>query len=203
MRADAVIRALRHVWTTLQPLDLPMAVMGGLAMATWKYVRATRDVDLLLGLGDCEPEQIMERLRAAKIRPKRDPAVATVGELGVIQLLYEPAESFVDLQIDLLLAKSRYHLEALERKVPTRLPDLDIEIAVLACEDLILHKLIAGRLIDRVDAAGLLRANRESLDLGYLAHWSGRLGLAADLADVWQEALPGEPLPGIQPRPDG
>ena len=42
MPADAVLRALRHVWLTLEPLDLPMAVMGGIALATWKIVRATR-----------------------------------------------------------------------------------------------------------------------------------------------------------------
>jgi hypothetical protein len=33
MPAEAVLRALRHVWLTLEPLDLPMAVMGGIALA--------------------------------------------------------------------------------------------------------------------------------------------------------------------------
>jgi len=37
------------------------------------------------------------------------------------------------------------------------LPGLDIPIAILNCEDVILHKLIAGRIIDRADAAMLLR----------------------------------------------
>ena len=46
MHGEAVIRTLRHVWVTLEPLELPMAVTGGIAMAAWKLVRATRDVDL-------------------------------------------------------------------------------------------------------------------------------------------------------------
>jgi hypothetical protein len=195
MNPDAVVRTLRHVWLTLQPLNVPMAVLGGIAMATWKCVRATRDVDLLLSAGDHEVTHIVGTLRAANIRPKQDPPARTLGELDVLQLLYEPPESFVDLQIDLLLAKSPYHLQALNRRIPMRLPDLDIEISVLACEDLILHKLIAGRLIDRVDAAGLLRANRGSLDLDYLAGWTRRLGLVGELGDVWSEAFPEEPPP--------
>lgn len=197
MPADAVIRSLRHVWLTLEPLELPMAVMGGIALAAWKYVRATRDVDLLLGIGEQDPTELLQRLEAAEIRPKRDPPTMTLGQLDVMQLLYEPPDAFLDLQIDLLLAKRGYHLDALERRVLTQLPDLDISIAALACEDLILHKLLAGRIIDRADAAALLRANRQSLDLDYLAHWTRGLKLTQEFTEVWNEALPGEPLPDI------
>jgi hypothetical protein len=193
--AEIVLRSLRHVWVTLQPLRLPMAVMGGLALATWKCVRATRDVDLLIGVGNHAPDQLLASLEAAGMRPKRKPPVARLGQLDVLQLLYEPPEAFVDLQIDLLLAKSPYHLTALQRRISTRLPDLDIEISVLTCEDMILHKLLAGRILDRVDCVALVRANRASLDLGYLAKWAGAMGLAAELRAVWNEAMPGEPPP--------
>jgi hypothetical protein len=48
MPPEAILRALRQVWLALKPLDTPMAVMGGIALATWKYVRATQDIDLLI-----------------------------------------------------------------------------------------------------------------------------------------------------------
>ncbi len=200
MPADAVLRALRHVWVTLEPLDLPMAVMGGIAMATWKSVRATRDVDLLLETREHDPNDVLARLRAADVRPKREPPTIALGELDMVQLLYEPPETFVDLQVDLFMAKSPYHLQALQRRVFTRLADLDVEVAVLACEDLILHKLLAGRIIDRADAAALLRANRQSLDLDYLAHWTRTLKLAKEFAEAWSEALPEEPPPAVDDR---
>jgi hypothetical protein len=72
---------------------------------------------------------------------------------------------------------------------------LDLDLYVLACEDLILHKLLAGRLLDRVDAAMLLRANRTELDLEYLLAWTTTLSLRAELAQVWEEAFPGEAMP--------
>jgi len=195
MPAEAVLRALRHVWLTLKPLDIPVAAMGGIALAAWKHVRATRDIDLLVEIGKNDPKHLLEQLRAAAICPKRDPPVTTLDRLEVMQLLYEPPEGFMEVQIDVLLAGSEYHHEALQRRISTHLPDLDIAIAVLTCEDLILHKLLAGRIIDRADAAALLRANRESLDLGYLLRWTRNLKLAAELTEVWNEAFPGESMP--------
>ncbi len=195
MAGEAVLGALRHAWLTLEPLGLPVALMGGLALAVWKHVRATRDIDLLLGIGEQDTERVLHHLRAAAIRPKRSPPVMTVGKIQIVQLLYEPPEAFVDLQIDLLLAQSGYPLESLRRRVPTQLPGLDITIAVLTCEDMILHKLLAGRLLDRVDAAALLRANRRTMDLAYLLRSAGDLAVGGDLAETWKEAFPGEPLP--------
>ena len=197
MPVEVVLNTLRHVWLTLKPLNVPVAVVGGIALATWKHVRATRDVDLLLDIEEKELSRVLQSLLDAKLRPKRDLSVTDLGQLGVIQLLYEPPETFMDLQVDLLLAKSDYHRNALERRVPVQLADLDIEIAVLACEDLILHKLLAGRVIDRADAAALLRANRESLEFDYLLQWSDGLVLGKELAEVWNEAFPDEPLPGM------
>jgi hypothetical protein len=47
LAADAVLKALEHVWISLEPLHAPMAMMGGQALAAWRHVRAIRDVDLL------------------------------------------------------------------------------------------------------------------------------------------------------------
>ncbi len=198
MTGNAVLLSLRHVWLTLEHLGVPAALAGGLALAVWKHARATRDVDLLISVEDEHVEELLRSLRAAGIRPRRTQPVATLGKLEVIQLLYEPPESFVDLQVDLLLARTDYPLEALRRRVAVQLPGLDVTIAVLTCEDLVVHKLLAGRLIDRVDAAALLRANRPAVNLTYLFRWAEELDLLSDLAETWSEAFPGERVP---PRP--
>lgn len=194
MPAEVVLAALRETWLALEPLGKPMAVMGGLALAAWKCVRATRDVDLLLGVSSQDLSQILPPLLSIGMRPKGSQVAIRMGDLEVFQLLYEPPETFVDLQIDLLLGESSYHLEALRRRVPLQLPGLDVTLYVLACEDLLLHKLMAGRVIDRVDAAALIRANRAALDRPYLNQWAHQLNLVADLDAVWEAAFPGEAL---------
>ena len=65
-------------------------------------------------------------------------------------------------------------------------------IYVLACEDLIINKPLAGRIIDRADAAALVRANHETLDKAYFKDWIPRLRLDREFAEIWSEALPGE-----------
>lgn len=192
MPVNLVLSSLKHVWETLTPLHLPMAVMGGLALAVWQHVRATRDVDLLLSLGETDPSALTNLLTAAGLSPKHRPPIAALGSVRIAQFLYQPSGAFVDIQVDVLLADSEYHRQALDRRVPARLPDLDVEVHVLACEDLILHKLVAGRIIDRADAAALLRLNREFLDLDYLRNWVRDLGVAGEFQEAWREAFPGE-----------
>jgi hypothetical protein len=101
----------------------------------------------------------------------------------------------LDIQIDLLLAESPFHREALARRLPVRLADVDLEISTLSCEDILILKLTAGRIIDRADAAALLRLNRADLDQAYLLKWVVQLKLNAEWAEIWNEAFPGERAP--------
>ena len=146
MAGEVLLKALTHVWTSLERLHVPMAVMGGLALAAWRHVRATRDVDLLVGVSENDLEALLGTLTSAGLRTKHQPPLIALGSLQIVQLLYEPPGAYIDLQVDLLLAQSEYHRQALARRVPTRLENLNVDLYVLACEDLIVHKLLAGRM---------------------------------------------------------
>lgn len=58
---------------------------------------------------------------------------------------------------------------AIERAVMVRLQDVDVPFAT--AEDLLIHKLFAGRARDIEDAAGVVRRNRESIDWPYVEQW--------------------------------
>ncbi len=194
MPASPIITALEHVWRTVVDLRCPVAVMGGIAVAAWGHARATRDVDLLIGIDAAQLDVLLQRLAGTGVRAKHQPPVVTLGPLRLVQLLYEPPGTFVDVQIDFLLAESAYHRTALSRRVALDLPGVAVEIFALTCEDLILHKLLAGRILDRSDVAALLRQNRTSLDRAYLLHWARELKLNKDLSEVWEGAFAGESL---------
>lgn len=192
MFPKTLLDALRHVWNHLQLLNVPAAIMGGLANSAWENFRVTKDIDFLVALNEKDTERVVLELQKAGIRPKRDPAVLKFGDVELIQLLYEPPDSFVDIQIDLLVARSEYHQTALSRCVTAKLPGFETDIQIVSCEDLIVLKLIAGRIIDRADAAYVLRANRDTMDVAYLLSWCDKLNLNAELAEIWDEAFPGE-----------
>jgi hypothetical protein len=187
MAAAVVLQALEHVWSSLAPLKVPMAVSGGLALAVWQHVRATRDVDLLLGVSEKQFARIHKALNAAGIKPKHKASPVPLGNLQVHQFQYEPPGAFLDL----LLSDSSYHQTALARSVEVKLSSLEGKVFVLACEDLIIQKLLAGRVIDKADVTALLRANRNSLDMNYLRHWCKELDLDRELAIAWEAAFPG------------
>jgi hypothetical protein len=195
MAANVVLAALRHVWTTLEPTGCPRALMGGLSLSFWRHVRSTQDVDLLIDPGPAGVEALLEVLRQAGVRTKHQPPVIDLGSARIVQLLYEPKDAFLDIQIDLLLAESSFHREALGRRVSARLSDLNVDLCTLSCEDILILKMSAGRLIDRSDAAALLRLNRAGLDMAYLLKWVVQLNLGAEWAEIWTEAFPGEPVP--------
>jgi hypothetical protein len=163
-----------------------------MALAVWNYPRATRDIDLLIGVGSAEVESIIECLRASGCRPKRTPPIITVGTHRFVQFLLTPPGEFYDVQFDLLLAESELERSAIARRVQRDVPGLNRPMHTIRCDDLVLFKLLAGRMIDRADAAMLLRENRDAIDWAYLHSWAKRLGLAADLAEIWVEAYPGD-----------
>jgi hypothetical protein len=109
--------------------------------------------------------------------------------------MYNPPGEFYDVQFDLLLAESDLQKSAIDRRVERTVPGISRPIDVLNCDDLILFRLVAGRIIDRADAAMLLRENRDAIDFEYLLSWTARLGLAAEFAEIWREAWPSEQAP--------
>jgi hypothetical protein len=193
--ASEVVRALRHAWDSLQEIGVPAAVMGGLAASTWRHLRATQDVDLLVGTDTLDPNRLLRELQARGFRPKLHPPIRTIGPDSFLQLLFEPPGAYLDLQVDLLFADCEYKRHALSRRVPFRLPDGSFEFLVLTCEDLILFKLKADRLIDRIDVVALLQENRSRLDFTYLATWLTRNQVRPLWSECWSSAFPGEADP--------
>lgn len=192
--AELVLTVLQRVLAVLSPIQLQAAVMGGIAVSLWKHVRATQDVDLLVGVGPEDEAKLIALLESAGFRTKRQPPVLQLGPFRLLQLLIELPDSYIDIQVDLMLATSDYQHQALKRAVVATLPALQVDVPVLACEDLILHKLLAGRMLDRADVGALLRTNLSTLDIPYLVHWSGALGLEEDLKQICGEVLPNVPL---------
>jgi len=195
MPPDSVLAALHRAWTALQSLHVPLALLGGLAMGAWKRPRFTKDVDLLIAIGEPRSREALQLLTAAGFRCERPRPVVRVAENRFIQLHFDPPGSMLEVQLDLLLATTPFHEQALARRKLLPDSELGFEVSVVSCEDLIVFKLIAGRILDRVDVSELLKANRDTLDLPYLAGWVRTLCLQRALAEAWGDVFPGTAPP--------
>jgi hypothetical protein len=193
--AAAILDTLRHLWCTIDQQKIPAAVVGGIALTTWKHPRATRDVDVMLSLTNDQLEQLLATLVDTGFRLKSEGTPVKLQHADIVQLEYEPPDAFVEVPVDLLVVKSDYARQALQRSVTVTSEALGFEIRVLACEDLIINKLSAGRVIDLADAAALIRANVNAMDLRYLASKVNQLGLTKSFTDIWADACPDKPSP--------
>lgn len=194
MTSDIVRSALVHIWRALGQSGCDRALMGGIALASWNHPRATRDVDLLIAIDRSDVVQLVDSLAEKGLRPKQRPALNVVGRHAFLHFLYTPPDAFYDVQLDLMLAESDFQRSALQRRVTRVVPGTEEKIAVVTCEDLLLFKLLSGRIIDHADAAMLLREN-PTLDKAYLANWLIHLSLLDEAQIVWREAFPEEPFP--------
>ncbi len=149
--------ALRDIALRLRALDVPFALVGGLAVGIHGEARFTRDVDLALVVeDDAEAERIVFLLResgyiaVALVEHRERSRLATAR-------LASPSETIVDL----IVATSGIEREVVERAAPMMLEDIG-EIPVARPEELLAMKVLsmsARRRHDLGDAVSLILCN--------------------------------------------
>jgi hypothetical protein len=188
MATEAVLETLRQLWLILSQNKLPAAIVGGLALATWKHRRTTYDVDVLVVAHGPQLQTMMTGLAQAGFKRTGDSEI-DFGETSLLQFTFEPPDILVDVQVDLLMAKSDYAQQAVGRSVTLPAEALGFEVQVVRCEDLIIFKLLAGRIIDRADAAALLSANADVIDGPLLDELASQAGVAGELSDLRRDNM--------------
>jgi predicted nucleotidyltransferase len=152
--------ALAELAAILERLGIQWVLIGALAANRYRAaVRLTQDVDLLLANAGSGLEELENAVRRAGWSVRRaDPE-------GELLRLRHPELGIADL----IIAGTDYQQEALRR---ARQEPIDPHTTgrVLTPEDVILHKLIAGRTQDIADVEAILEAGVE-LDRAYLEHW--------------------------------
>ena len=87
------------------------------------------------------------------------------------------------IRVDFIFSTTTYERQAMNRAVQVMLEGTPVPFA--SAEDLIIHKLFAGRPRDVEDALGVARRQQEKLDWRYLEKW------ARDFASIpGREELP-------------
>ena len=148
-------------------IEIPYMIIGGQATLLYGEPRLTLDIDLTLGVG---PERLSDVLRG----------IQNEGW----QVLVEDTESFVrdtlvlpcldtesNIRIDCIFSFSPYESEAIARAV-----EIDIDgtmVKYASPEDLVIHKIVAGRPRDLEDVRGVL-LKRENIDEVYITNWLSR-----------------------------
>lgn len=153
--------ALRELGGLLRRLGIRWVLIGALAANRYRSSpRLTQDIDLLLADTGEGLESLEATLREAGWevqRATRDAELLRIrhADLGLA---------------DLLIAGTDYQQQAIER-ARWESAGVGEPVPVLTPEDVILHKLIAGRTQDRADVEAIL-ASGIALDESYVERWA-------------------------------
>ncbi|MBI4727293.1 hypothetical protein HY768_08765 [candidate division TA06 bacterium] len=144
--------------------NIPYMVVGGQAVLLYGEPRLTRDIDVTVGLG---PDRLDEILAlAGNIPLKTLPADPREFVTSTMVLPLEDKDSGV--RIDIIFSFTPYEKEAIARAKEVSLDDAMVRFA--APEDVIIHKLFAGRPRD-IDDAKTIMARQKKMDTGYILNW--------------------------------
>jgi predicted nucleotidyltransferase len=139
-------------------------VIGGQAVQLYGEPRMTRDIDVTLGLDSDGLDQVLAVCSRCGLKPLPADAAAFARDTMVLPAL----EERTGIRVDFIFSLTGYERQAIARSRPVELGGTTVRFAAL--EDVVIHKLVAGRPRDIEDARTIVVKN-PALDRGYVERW--------------------------------
>jgi predicted nucleotidyltransferase len=149
----------------LDDAHVPYIIIGGQAVLQHGEPRFTRDIDVSLGVDSGAVDQVLNAVTACGLKPLVD-SPRTFVERTYILPVHDPA---TEIRVDFAFTFSPFEREAIGRAL--RLQIGGYTVAYATAEDLIIHKLFAGRPRDIEDIRGVLARKQGKVDRDYMRHW--------------------------------
>ena len=148
----------------LTNLNVPYAIIGGLAVQHWGEPRFTQDVDLTVAAPLEDLTGFIQTI-IEKFSPRLDEALAFARRNRVILIWAGNG-----CPVDISLALPGYEDEVMRRTVLYEL-EPGRQVRLCSAEDLIIHKAVAGRPQDVRDIEGIVYRQGLSLEANYIRQW--------------------------------
>src|SRR3990170_1613506 len=164
---------LSRIGECLKRHELPYMIIGGQAVLLYGEPRLTRDIDITLGVNIDRLETILAVAQHLSLKPLPEDLAAFVRQTMVLPALDEAT----GIRVDFIFSFTPYESQAILRAKKVRILDQDICFA--AVEDLIIHKIFAGRTRDIEDVQMVILKN-SVLDILYIEEWLKTFDAASD-----------------------
>ena len=162
---DALTRLLADLTHGLESRHIPFMLIGGQAVLLHGRPRLTDDVDATLGVGPDQLARVLEACAAIGLEPLPVDVPRFVADTFVLPTRHAASA----MRVDLIFSTLPYEAEAIRRAIRVRIGGADVPFAT--AEDLVVHKLFAGRPRDLEDVVGVIRRQGDAMDWAYVARW--------------------------------
>lgn len=166
-------KILSGVARCLERHDIPYMIIGGQAVLLHGEPRLTRDIDVTLGVNTDRLDNLIAAIEELPLRPLPEDIMSFVGQTMVLPAVDEAS----GIRVDFIFSFMPYEAEAIRRA--TKVMVLDQGVSFAAPEDIVVHKIFAGRPRDIEDARSILLKNPE-IDLSYIRDWLKEFDAASD-----------------------
>jgi len=158
-------KLIKKIAQRLDKDKIPYMIIGGQAVLLYGTPRLTRDIDITLGI-DTDKFPLIEgicRKLGLKVLPENPEDFTR--ETKVL-----PAEELkLRIRVDFIFSFTPYEAQAIKRTKEVVMNGYPVKFA--SCEDVIIHKIFAGRAVDEEDVKNILIKNKKSIDLEYIRRW--------------------------------
>lgn len=161
---------LKRIAIALDGLSIPYMIIGGQAVLLHGEPRMTRDIDITVGITTEKIHLILNAAEGIQLKPLVDPNDFT---LQTMVLPCQDPESHI--RVDFIFSFSPYERQAMERVCLVEIEGVKVKFA--SAEDLVIHKVFAGRPRDMEDVKSVLIKNPE-MDFPYIRQWLNELSEA-------------------------
>lgn len=159
---------------------IPYMIIGGQAVLLYGTPRLTRDVDITLGI-DTDKYLLIERVcKKSKLKTLPENPQDFASETKVL-----PAEEpTLKIRVDFIFSFTSYERQAIESAREVVMNGYPVKFA--SCEDVIIHKMFAGRAVDEEDVRNIMIKNRNKIDLKYIKKWLLEFSRVSEQRDILQ-----------------
>ena len=155
---------LQKIARGLDSRKIPYMLIGGQAVLVYGEPRLTRDVDVTLGVGPEKLDTILDWVRESGWRVLVESAAAFVAQTYVLPCVDEAS----GIRIDFIFSISNFERQAIERAKSMEVQGTPVRFA--SAEDVIIHKIVAGRPRDIEDVRSIL-LKQPGVDAAYVRQW--------------------------------
>ena len=161
--------------------SIPYMVVGGQAVLLYGEPRLTRDIDLTLGLTPDNLSKVERVVQKIGLRILVDDPEDFVQKTWVLPAFDEES----GFRVDFIFSWTPYEKEALQRAKKVTVKGYPVRFA--SPEDVIIHKMLAGRPRDIEDVGSILR--KQPVDPVYVSQWLEQFDrtLGQDTANIFNE----------------
>ena len=144
--------------------NIPYMIIGGQAVLVYGEPRLTKDIDVTLGVGVERLPDVLRLVEAMGFKVLTANPVEFVRKAMVLPC----QDTASGIRVDIVFSFSPYERQAMSRVRRVRLEGK--EVCFASPEDLLIHKVIAGRPRDWEDIQTVFRKN-PGVDRNYIEKW--------------------------------